>query len=236
MAGKFLLDHHLQINFFLHFLGLSNHCKLEVVQCAQSAVQKVKIALQLENGGRVIGEYSSEDTLDKMLEKAQSKLEGNIPNGHEPVVIYMRKEIGKKQPKKYDQYLLTCVNFRKVSNNLLFPLYLVGLENLSKTSLKMLGLASGSAVLRLIHRNPESLVDQANVVNISTPALKDENQEKDNWRPMRNEESNPSLKMFEKAKEKESENNIPKPSTEDKMEVEEIESKCEKVRSRCFRK
>ena len=70
----------------------------------------------------------------------------------------------------------------------------------------MLGLASGSAVLRLIHRNPESLVDQANVVNISTPALKDENQEKDNWRPMRNEESNPSLKMFEKAKEKESEN------------------------------
>ena len=105
----------LQINFFLHFLGLSNHCKLEVVQCAQSAVQKVKIALQLENGGRVIGEYSSEDTLDKMLEKAQSKLEGNIPNGHEPVVIYMRKEIGKKQPKKYDQYLLTCVNFRKVS-------------------------------------------------------------------------------------------------------------------------
>merc|ERR1719278_1732582 len=111
-----------------------------------------------------------------MLEKAQSKLEGNIPNGHEPVVIYMRKEI-------------------------------VGLENLSKTSLKMLGLASGSAVLRLIHRNPESLVDQANVVNISTPALKDENQE-----------NNPSLKMFEKAKEKASENNIPKPSTEDKME------------------
>ena len=190
----------------MHFLGLSNHCKLEVVQCAQSAVQKVKIALQLENGSRVIGEYSSEDTLDKMLEKAQSKLEGNIPNGHEPVVIYMRKEI-------------------------------VGLETLSKTSLKMLGLAGGSAVLRLIHRNPESLVDQANVVNISTPALKDENQEKDNWRPMRNEESNPSLKMFEKAKEKASENNIlPKPSTEDKMEVEEIESKCEKVRSRCFRK
>ena len=100
----------------------------------------------------------------------------------------------------------------------------------------MLGLAGGSAVLRLIHRNPESLVDQANVVNISTPALKDENQEKDNWRPMRNEESNPSLKMFEKAKDKESENNTPKPSTEDKMEVEEIESKCEKVRSRCFRK
>ena len=106
----------------MNFLGLPNHCKLEVVQCEQSAVQKVKIALQLENGGRVIGEYSSEDTLDKMLEKAQSKLEGNIPNGHEPVVIYMRKEIGKKQPKKYDQYLLSCVNFRKVSNNLLFPL------------------------------------------------------------------------------------------------------------------
>ena len=95
----------------------------------------------------------------------------------------------------------------------------------------MLGLAGGSAVLRLIHRNPETLVDQANVVNISTPAPKQENQEKDNWRPMRNEESNPSLKMFEKAKEKESEYSIPKPSIEDKMEVEEIESKSqEKVR------
>ena len=135
-----------------------------------------------------------------MLEKAQSKLEGNIPNGHEPVVIYMRKEI-------------------------------VGLESLSKTSLKMLGLAGGSAVLRLIHRNPESLVDQANVVNLSTPAPKDENQQKDNWRPMRNEESNPSLKMFERAKEKESENIIPKPAAEEKMEVEEIESKSQvKVR------
>ena len=31
-----------------------------------SAAQKVKIALQLEQGGRVIGEYSSEDTLDKI--------------------------------------------------------------------------------------------------------------------------------------------------------------------------
>ena len=68
---------------------------------------KGQIALQLENGGRVIGEYSSEDTLDKMLEKAQNKLEGNIPNGHEPVVIYMRKEIGKKQPKNMTStYLL----------------------------------------------------------------------------------------------------------------------------------
>ena len=141
MARKLLFLLFTNQFLLLNFLGLPNHCKLEIVQCEQSAVQNVKIALQLENGSRVIGEYSSEDTLDKMLEKAQSKLEGNIPNGHEPVVIYMRKEI-------------------------------VGLETLSKTSLKMLGLAGGSAVLRLIHRNPENVASTSSSIPL-TPSSSD---------------------------------------------------------------
>ena len=58
-----------------------------------SAAQKVKIALQLEQGGRVIGEYSSEDTLDKIYEKAKEKLEGNIPENSVPVIIYVRQEL-----------------------------------------------------------------------------------------------------------------------------------------------
>ena len=75
------------------FIGLSNHCKLEIVQCDQSSAQKVKIALQIEGGGRVIGEYSSEDTLDKIIDKARDKLQGTVSDGHEPVIIYMRQEI-----------------------------------------------------------------------------------------------------------------------------------------------
>ena len=96
------------------FLGLPNHCKLEVVPCENqtSASQKVKIALQLEQGGRVIGEYSSEDTLDKIYEKAKEKMEGNIPENSVPVIIYVRQE-------------------------------LVGIESFSETSLKKLGLTGG---------------------------------------------------------------------------------------------
>ena len=79
--------------FLYFFIGLSNHCKLEIVQCDQSSAQKVKIALQIEGGGRVIGEYSSEDTLDKIIDKAKDKLQGTVSDGHEPVIIYMRQEI-----------------------------------------------------------------------------------------------------------------------------------------------
>ena len=153
--------------------GLSNHCKLEVVECDESVAQTVKIALQLEVGGRIVGEYSSEDTLDKLIAKAKDKLEGNVPEGHEPVIIYMRQEI-------------------------------IGKDAISSTSFKKLGLTGGSAVLRLIHRIPETLSEQANVVNIPPPSVKvEKTNEKDNWRPMRKEEDDVSLKMFEKAKEKE---------------------------------
>ena len=81
-------DYILISDFDFHlFLGLPNHCKLEVVPCenqTSAAAQKVKIALQLEQGGRVIGEYSSEDTLDKIYEN----------NPIHPQVF--RKEIGKE--------------------------------------------------------------------------------------------------------------------------------------------
>ena len=41
----------------------------------------------------MIGEYSSEDTLDKIIDKARDKLQGTVSDGHEPVIIYMRQEI-----------------------------------------------------------------------------------------------------------------------------------------------
>ena len=111
---------------------MPNHCKLEIVPCTNQGGQKVKIALQLEEGGRVIGEYTSDETLDKLYEKALSKI---TKSDLDPVVIYMRQEI-------------------------------VGIEAFKATTLKKLGLTGGSAVLRLIHRNSESLTEQANVVNL----------------------------------------------------------------------
>ena len=64
-----------------------------------------------------------------------------------------------------------------------------------------MGLSGGNAVLRLIHRKPDTLTEQANVVNITNPTPKSE--ENVNWRPMRKEEDDVSLKIFEKAKETE---------------------------------
>ena len=82
------------VNILISDVGLPNYCKLEVVPCESSGtVQKVKITLQLEQGGRIIGEYSSEDTLDKIYDKAKEKLEGNIPENSIPVMIYMRQEL-----------------------------------------------------------------------------------------------------------------------------------------------
>ena len=101
----------------------------------------------------MIGEYSSDDTLDQVYDKALSKIEPKPDL--QPVIIYMRQEF-------------------------------VGTELFSQTALKKLGLTGGSAVLRLIHRNPESLSDQASVVNITE--VKKEKSEL-NWRPMQNEDN-----------------------------------------------
>ena len=128
----------LDVSLTAMFAGLPNHCKLEVVakpesdiganSAAVTARQTVKIALQLEGGaGRVVGEYSSDDTLDKIVSKAKDKVQPQ--EGQEPVVIYMRQEV-------------------------------VGDADLALTSLKKLGLTAGSAVLRLLHRAPESLSEQ----------------------------------------------------------------------------
>ena len=172
------------------FSGLPNHCKLEVVPSTAQAGQKVKIALQLEEGGRVIGEYSSDDTLDQVYDKALTKIEPKPDL--QPVIIYMRQEF-------------------------------VGTEVFSQTALKKLGLTGGSAVLRLIHRNPESLNDQANVVNITE--VKKEKSES-NWRPMRNENNEANLKLFESLKPTENVTKI-EPKIESTIEPKPEEEKIE---------
>lgn len=195
----------LDTSLTVNFAGLPNHCKLEVVPCENqtSAAQKVKIALQLEHGGRVIGEYSSEDTLDKIYEKAKEKVEGNIPEKSVPVIIYVRQE-------------------------------LVGIESFSETSLKKLGLTGGSAVLRLIHRAEDNLnVDQAGVYNmVETEVVKAKSQEKE-WRPMRKEGDEASLKLFgyKEFKKEENVSEIPKETHEGTMEIDSTPDRTVKVKT-----
>ena len=103
----------------------------------------------------------------------------------------------------------------------------VGTEMFQKTALKKLGLTGGSAVLRLIHRSPEYLSDQASVVNITE--VKKEKSETA-WRPMKNEENEANLKLFESVKPKSEpevepkiENIEPEPKIEPKIDVPKVE-------------
>lgn len=181
------------------FAGLPNHCKLEIVEesgSAGSEGRKVKIALQLEQGGRFISEYQADDNLEAIFIKAQEKLENPVEDHLEPVIIYMRQEF-------------------------------VGLKSFQSTTLKKLGLTSGSAVLRLIFRAPDALNDQANVVKIKEKEQKTENQDS-SWRPMRREGEESNLKLFETAKKSvknEETSNEEQKALDLSMETEKVEEK-----------
>ena len=166
---------------FLISLGLPNHCKLEVVPCEnKSTGQKVKIALQLEQGGRVIGEYSSDDTLDKVYEKAQEKLDGNVSQNSVPVIIYMRQELVGKE--SFAETSLKKLGL--TGGSAVFRLVHRDSENLN--------------------------LDQAGVCNMTEPEVKPEaSTQESKWRPMRKEGDEANLKLFEQVKKQEKPSEIP---------------------------
>jgi len=196
----------LDTSLTVNFAGLPNHCKLEVVPCenqTSAAAQKVKIALQLEQGGRVIGEYSSEDTLDKIYEKAKEKLEGNIPENSVPVIIYVRQEL---------------VGIESFSETSLKKLGLTG----GSAVLRLIHRAEDNLN-----------VDQAGVYNmVETEVVKAKSQEKE-WRPMRKVEDEASLKLFgyQEFKKEENVSDIPKETHEETMEIDSTPDKTMEVKT-----
>ncbi|XP_026885270.2 tether containing UBX domain for GLUT4 [Electrophorus electricus] len=116
------------------FASLPNNAKLEVVPCTRQragAESMVRIALQLEDGSRLQGSFSSGQNLWELLDhfpqsrlsELQEPVQGPGPT---PVCVYMRDEIS-------------------------------GEEALKTTTLRSLGLTGGSAILRYVLKRSTSL-------------------------------------------------------------------------------
>lgn len=132
-VDDFDVKHHnkiLDVSSIIRFSGLPNNAQLELctIKKIRSETQ-VTLGLQLENGNRLMGNFSPNDNLWHILHELCPE---ELTPDKSPVVIYMRQEI-------YSE------------------------DKLKSTVLKSLGLTSGRAMIRLIHRTPEELRTQANV-------------------------------------------------------------------------
>ncbi|XP_073732495.1 tether containing UBX domain for GLUT4 [Misgurnus anguillicaudatus] len=105
------------------FASLPNNAKLEIVPCSrhQMATESlVRIALQLEDGSRLQGNFSNGKTLWDLLSNfPETRMVEQEASGPTPVCVYMRDEIS-------------------------------GEAALKKTTLKSLGLTGGSAIIRYV--------------------------------------------------------------------------------------
>ncbi|XP_056097761.1 tether containing UBX domain for GLUT4 isoform X1 [Rhinichthys klamathensis goyatoka] len=133
------------------FAGLPNNAKLEVVVCVRQpagAESAVRIALQMQDGSRLQGSFSSGQTLWDLLthfpqtrcfdlfpSRRTSDLE---PSGHTPVCVYMRDEVS-------------------------------GEEALKTTTLKSLGLTGGSAIIRYVLKGSSSSCPGATMDTVAMP-------------------------------------------------------------------
>ncbi|KAL7854644.1 hypothetical protein SRHO_G00168340 [Serrasalmus rhombeus] len=124
------------------FASLPNNAKLEVVTSTRQrggAESTVRIALQLEDGSRLQGSFSSGQSLWELLEHfPQTRIsELGVP-GPTPVCVYMRDEIS-------------------------------GKEALQKTTLRSLGLTGGSAIVRYVVKGGNALGPGEPMETAATP-------------------------------------------------------------------
>ncbi|XP_067115253.1 tether containing UBX domain for GLUT4 [Osmerus mordax] len=117
------------------FSSLPNNAKLEVVPSnrKQSGVDStVRIALQMEDGSRLQGSFSSGQTLwDLLTHFPQTRVCELSESGSAPVCVYMRDEV-------------------------------TGEDALQKATLKSLGLTGGSAIVRFLHKRTKTSEEDDN--------------------------------------------------------------------------
>uniref|UniRef100_A0A1A7XH85 Alveolar soft part sarcoma chromosome region, candidate 1 n=2 Tax=Iconisemion striatum TaxID=60296 RepID=A0A1A7XH85_9TELE len=105
------------------FANLPNNAKLEMVMSTRKqvvAANQVRVALQMEDGSRLQGSFSSGQSLWQLVTHFPQISESELSDpGATPVCVYMRDEVS-------------------------------GPEALKKTTLKSLGLTGGSAILRFL--------------------------------------------------------------------------------------
>ncbi|XP_049321537.1 tether containing UBX domain for GLUT4 [Astyanax mexicanus] len=124
------------------FASLPNNAKLEVVPSTRQlggTESTVRIALQLEDGSRLQGSFSSGQTLWELLKHfPQTRITDLDAAGPTPVCVYMRDEIS-------------------------------GQDALQKTTLRSLGLTGGSAILRYVVKTSNTLGNGEPMENAATP-------------------------------------------------------------------
>ncbi|KAL1265284.1 hypothetical protein QQF64_003311 [Cirrhinus molitorella] len=132
----------LDLSLQWRFASLPNNAKLEMVVCSRpqtGAESAVRIALQMEDGSRLQGSFSSGQTLwDLLTHFPQTRTSDLDVSGPTPVCVYMRDEVS-------------------------------GEDALKKTTLKSLGLTGGSAIIRYVLKGSASLCSAAPVDVVTTP-------------------------------------------------------------------
>ncbi|KAM4691462.1 tether containing UBX domain for GLUT4 [Rhinophrynus dorsalis] len=147
----------LDLSLQWRFANLPNNAKLEMVSCTQQRAgaesTKVRVALQLEDGARLQGQFLCSQTLLDVLSQfpeTRTRLE-QVDPGYSPVCIYMRDE---------------------VTGNLA----------LQQTTLQSLGLTGGSAIIRFVMRkcdqpvHKEQLSRQEDLKQEKPPVCKEESE------------------------------------------------------------
>uniref|UniRef100_A0A8C2JDQ9 ASPSCR1 tether for SLC2A4, UBX domain containing n=1 Tax=Cyprinus carpio TaxID=7962 RepID=A0A8C2JDQ9_CYPCA len=132
----------LDLSLQWRFSSLPNNAKLEMVVCSRpqtGAESAVRIALQMEDGSRLQGSFSSGQTLwDLLTHFPQTRTSDLDASGPTPVCVYMQTEVS-------------------------------GEEALKKTTLKSLGLTGGSAIIRYVLKGSDSSCPGVSVDAVAMP-------------------------------------------------------------------
>uniref|UniRef100_A0A8C1S787 ASPSCR1 tether for SLC2A4, UBX domain containing n=1 Tax=Cyprinus carpio TaxID=7962 RepID=A0A8C1S787_CYPCA len=132
----------LDLSLQWRFSSLPNNAKLEMVVCSRpqtGAESAVRIALQMEDGSRLQGSFSSGQTLwDLLTHFPQTRTSDLDACGPTPVCVYMQTEVS-------------------------------GEEALKKTTLKSLGLTGGSAIIRYVLKGSDSSCPGVSVDAVAMP-------------------------------------------------------------------
>lgn len=117
------------------FSGLPNNAQLEMVPATRTRYESnITLAVNLEDGNRLVGNFVPDDTLLTVLNQL---CPDSLNHEKSPVVVYTRREI-------YGKELKNC-------------------------TLRSLGLTSGRAMVRVLHKCPEELKTQAAVAGYLPP-------------------------------------------------------------------
>ena len=122
----------LDLTLSVRFAGLQNNAKLELVKVTQPRTEaKVTLAMQLPSGDRLKGEFTPAETLWSIMEYFEK-------NSLNCITRPESTEEGKD-----DTLQPVCIYMRQE---------IIGEYALRETTLKDLGLLSGSGILRLVHK------------------------------------------------------------------------------------